>query len=498
MKKILVARAGQGAVDNTALGTGQPESFVSGALAGIDALAALEEGTLDFNGTAWSLSGKTRTAEDRLAVEASLKVATDSSGWALAIQALDAAPVVAPYRWVATKTVDGRVALSGYVTSADMKDFVAVRAGTISTDTTEIASGEPPGFAGNVLAGLEALNHLAVGTVKFEDNTWTLAGTPQTAAEADLAVAALANASDAAAWRKEIGAPTGPVEPEPAPADTAVTEPNAPGVPAETPPAETDVASVPDAAVTPPAEPTPVVRNFTFSASKPLGGSIVLDGAMPADNARKYFGVVAGDVPTDNVTISSSLPADFITNADAGIRLLASLDSGEFGLEGTTYYFTGRVESDARRQEVMQQLASLPAAANWQTDLTLLAPLDVCRQKVAAFATRNAILFQSGSTRIADESLGAVDELAADLAICPDAAVNVEGHTDADGEDDANLALSVARAEAVVDALIERGIAFQRLYAVGYGESLPIADNDSAAGKKANRRIAFSFLDDAQ
>lgn len=497
MKKILVGRAGEGAVDNSALGTGQPETFVPAALAGIDALAALDEGAVDFDGTSWSLSGKVKTAEDRLAVEASLKAATDASGWTLAIQALDAAPVIAPYRWVATKTVDGRVALSGYVTSADMKEFVAVRAGNVSTDTTEIASGEPAGFAGNVLAGLEALGHLSTGTVKFEENTWTLAGTPQTAADADLAVAALSTASDAGAdWRKDIAAPTGAVAPEPV--ETAVTEPASPGVPAEAPPAETDVANVPDEAVAPPTEPTPVVHDFTFSATKPLGGEIVLDGAMPADSARKYFAVVAGNVPTDNVTISSDLPADFITNIDAGIRLLGSLDSGEFGLEGTTYHFTGRVESDARRTEVMQQLAALPAAANWQTDVTLLAPLDVCRQKVAAFATRNAILFQSGSTKIADDSLPAVDELAADLAICPDAAINVEGHTDADGEDDANLALSVARAEAVVEALIERGIAFQRLYAVGYGESLPIADNDTAAGKKANRRIAFSFLDDAQ
>jgi outer membrane protein OmpA-like peptidoglycan-associated protein len=207
---------------------------------------------------------------------------------------------------------------------------------------------------------------------------------------------------------------------------------------------------------------------------------------------------VAGDVPTDNLTVRSDLPADFITNVDAGIRLLASLESGEFGLEGTTYRLTGRVENAARRDEVLQQLASLPSAANWQTDVTLLAPLDICRQRVAAFAARNAILFQSGSTRIAEDSMSAVDELAAYLAACPDAAVNVEGHTDSDGDNDANLALSVARAEAVVEALIERGIGFQRLYAVGYGESLPLADNETAAGKRANRRIAFSFLDDAQ
>jgi outer membrane protein OmpA-like peptidoglycan-associated protein len=487
MKRVLVGRAGPDVKDNSILGSGQPDNFVDGALAAVDALVALDEGRVDFNGSAWTLSGKVQTSADRLAVEGKLQAAVDASGWSLAIQALDAAPLVAPYRWMATKTADGRVSLSGYVASADMKDFVAVRAGDVSADATEIASGEPAGFIGDVLAGLEALGHLTTGTVKFEANAWTLAGTPRTEADAKLAVAALSGAGDAGAWRKEIDPPTGAPEPVP----DAAAAPAAEAAP-------TEVASVPEATATPPVETPASVRDFIFSATKPLGGAIVLDGAMPADNARKYFAVVAGDVPTDNLTVRSDLPADFITNVDAGIRLLASLESGEFGLEGTTYRLTGRVENAARRDEVLQQLASLPSAANWQTDVTLLAPLDICRQRVAAFAARNAILFQSGSTRIAEDSMSAVDELAAYLAACPDAAVNVEGHTDSDGDNDANLALSVARAEAVVEALIERGIGFQRLYAVGYGESLPLADNETAAGKRANRRIAFSFLDDAQ
>src|SRR5690606_2165425 len=112
--------------------------------------------------------------------------------------------------------------------------------------------------------------------------------------------------------------------------------------------------------------------------------------------------------------------------------------------------------------------------------------------------SRNAVLFQSGSARLAEESLPALDELAGYLGACPETTIYVEGHTDADGDDELNLALSVARAEAVVEALIERGVSYRRLYAVGYGESLPIADNDTAAGKRANRRIGFSIVDRAE
>jgi outer membrane protein OmpA-like peptidoglycan-associated protein len=88
-----------------------------------------------------------------------------------------------------------------------------------------------------------------------------------------------------------------------------------------------------------------------------------------------------------------------------------------------------------------------------------------------------------------------LDSLAADLAICPETRVDVEGNTDSDGEANANMALSVARAEAVVDALTKRGVKPERLYAVGYGETLPLVPNTTKANKAKNRRIEFKILD---
>lgn len=70
----------------------------------------------------------------------------------------------------------------------------------------------------------------------------------------------------------------------------------------------------------------------------------------------------------------------------------------------------------------------------------------------------------------------------------------VAGHTDADGSDASNLALSEARARAAVAYLGTRGVAAERLQAAGYGESQPIADNATADGKAKNRRITFKPL----
>jgi OmpA-OmpF porin, OOP family len=77
----------------------------------------------------------------------------------------------------------------------------------------------------------------------------------------------------------------------------------------------------------------------------------------------------------------------------------------------------------------------------------------------------------------------------------PDRNVLVEGHTDSTAPDAYNLALSQRRANAVEDFLITQGVDPTRIGAVGYGEQLPIATNDTAAGRQANRRVEIVVLD---
>jgi len=114
---------------------------------------------------------------------------------------------------------------------------------------------------------------------------------------------------------------------------------------------------------------------------------------------------------------------------------------------------------------------------------------------LAILSAQNAILFRSGAAILAMEAGTMLDQIAATLQNCPEIMVNIEGHTDSDGEARANLALSVARAEAVANALVERGIVSDRLYVLGFGEAQPISDNATQAGKAQNRRIVVSVRD---
>jgi outer membrane protein OmpA-like peptidoglycan-associated protein len=237
----------------------------------------------------------------------------------------------------------------------------------------------------------------------------------------------------------------------------------------------------------------PMPDNLVFEASRARNAPIALKGAVPAAAAAAYFGSIAGGVPTDALVVTPGMPVAFITDALGGLDALGRLVEGRLGFDGSRWWLRGKAEAAAVKDGVAATVAALPGGAAWSVAIDLLSPIDICSDKVAAVAGRNAILFKSGSATIVPDSMPILDELAADLEICPNTYVHVEGHTDGDGPEDVNLALSVARAEAVVAELIARGVGEERLYAEGYGESKPVAPNDTKQGKAQNRRIAFTI-----
>jgi outer membrane protein OmpA-like peptidoglycan-associated protein len=109
----------------------------------------------------------------------------------------------------------------------------------------------------------------------------------------------------------------------------------------------------------------------------------------------------------------------------------------------------------------------------------------------------DALRFTSGSATLPDGDLTALDPIAELLRERPALGARVEGHTDSSGSAAINRRLSEQRASAVRDALIERGIAGDRLSAEGLGADRPVADNATAAGREANRRVEIWIIEPA-
>jgi outer membrane protein OmpA-like peptidoglycan-associated protein len=101
------------------------------------------------------------------------------------------------------------------------------------------------------------------------------------------------------------------------------------------------------------------------------------------------------------------------------------------------------------------------------------------------------ITFDVGKSTIKPESMGEINRIAVLMKDNPELKFSVEGHTDSTGSEATNQTLSDARSKAVVDKLVETGIAADRLQSAGKGQSSPIADNGTDEGRAKNRRVEF-------
>ncbi len=113
-------------------------------------------------------------------------------------------------------------------------------------------------------------------------------------------------------------------------------------------------------------------------------------------------------------------------------------------------------------------------------------------QELEALPTRK-IIFNKNSTTLADSAKEVLDDVAAAILGYDDLVVEIAGHTDSTGDAVTNLRLSMQRASAVRDYLVEQNVPASRLSPIGYGETAPIGDNDTEASRAANRRIEFNL-----
>ena len=112
---------------------------------------------------------------------------------------------------------------------------------------------------------------------------------------------------------------------------------------------------------------------------------------------------------------------------------------------------------------------------------------------VLAVTFKSDVLFDSGSAALKPGAYQEINRVAQVLIQYPETRILVAGHTDSDGSEAFNHDLSVRRADNARNALVGQGVAAPRINTIGYGESQPIADNATQAGKQLNRRVVITI-----
>jgi outer membrane protein OmpA-like peptidoglycan-associated protein len=177
------------------------------------------------------------------------------------------------------------------------------------------------------------------------------------------------------------------------------------------------------------------------------------------------------------LTLSEAQRADLETKRQLSEQEMAALRQRADSLR------MAAEEANRRLNEAVGQLRSLVAEITnlQQTQRGLVISL-------------SDILFDVGKSTLKPGAQASIQRIAAVLTQYPQHQILVEGHTDATGGDDLNLQLSRDRASTVRSALVTGGVDGSKISAEGFGESRPVASNDTPAGRQQNRRVEIVIV----
>jgi outer membrane protein OmpA-like peptidoglycan-associated protein len=166
----------------------------------------------------------------------------------------------------------------------------------------------------------------------------------------------------------------------------------------------------------------------------------------------------------------------------AGTLVGAAIGAAVGGAGG---YGVGKM-MDNQEKEMRDALAASEAAA-------------VTREgNLLAVTFKGDVTFETNSTEVRRGLYTEINRVAGVLNQYPDTFIRVEGHTDSKGSDEYNMNLSKRRADAVKTLLAQRGVADSRMEVVGFGKTMPVATNDTEAGRQMNRRVEIKIAPKTQ
>ncbi len=189
-------------------------------------------------------------------------------------------------------------------------------------------------------------------------------------------------------------------------------------------------------------------------------------------------------------TYSTQVPAQYSTRTYRKVATPASTTSVEVPAQYTTR--TIKKLKSAATTEVVE----IPAQYTTRTFKRLVNDAATVEVACGKSSILEGINFETGSARLTASSGAAIAKLKSMLDGKPAVTARLIGHTDSQGSAASNEDLSRRRAKSVYDALVSEGISASRLSYEGKGEAEPIASNDNAAGRRANRRTEFITFGD--
>ena len=219
--------------------------------------------------------------------------------------------------------------------------------------------------------------------------------------------------------------------------------------------------------------------------------------------ARAHFGTGDTYIATRPL---DALPGNWTARVFAGLEGLSYLNNGSLLVEEgalTLRGVTGKTSTKADLSRVLSdklgQSAIFTVDVRYDEALDPLASIptpEECVARLNAVLSEKKITFAPGSATFDAEAAEQLKLLAEAFVDCEYVPMEIGGHTDSQGREEMNRGLSQQRADAVRNALIDRRVPPGILTAVGYGETQPIASNDSEDGREANRRIEFALRRD--
>lgn len=201
--------------------------------------------------------------------------------------------------------------------------------------------------------------------------------------------------------------------------------------------------------------------------------------AAPETQTKTQKGAIYGAA---GGAAAGAIVGQVISHDTKGTLIGAAIGAAVGGLGGAG---VGKMMDDQERD--MRKAVASSEAASVSREGNLL-----------AVTFKGDVTFDTNSTVLRPGLQSEINRVAGVLNQYPNTLVRVEGHTDSKGTDAYNMDLSNRRATAVKNLLVQRGIADSRVEAVGYGETLPVATNDTEAGRQRNRRVEIKIAPQTQ